>query len=244
MSDQPKKEDPEPDLREIGAWSRRYAQNRTVPAAVSLLMVTIVMGVIMGISYLVDWAFMAGHQAWAPLAVVLLVLALALQASLLSRRSWCFIQRISDRVYRAEGTATVSAPETISGPRRRAHSLVVLGFVACIVAMVGLGLAGKLPLHYMQPISALYFVPFLLWLGFLLRESSPFMYLWPALYGLHAVLLVLGAPIYFSGSLESLNILVPMIGYGLVAGLAGHIYSRYALRKLRRLAAVTAEEGE
>jgi len=31
------------------------------------------------------------------------------------------------------------------------------------------------------------------------------------------------------------DMLVPTIGYGLLAGLAGHIYSRFALRGLRSL---------
>jgi hypothetical protein len=36
------------------------------------------------------------------------------------------------------------------------------------------------------------------------------------------------------------------VGYGSIAALAGHIYSRFALRRLRALAATTetAEQGE
>jgi len=29
---------------------------------------------------------------------------------------------------------------------------------------------------------------------------------------------------------------VPVVGYGLIAALAGHLYSRYALRRLRAIA--------
>jgi len=94
-----------------------------------------------------------------------------------------------------------------------------------------------LPIRYMQPVSALYAVPFLVYIGIALRGiGSPFMWLWPALYGIHAILLVAGAPIHFGGKWEALNMLVPVVGYGLVAALAGHIYSRIALRRLKVLA--------
>ena len=82
----------------------------------------------------------------------------------------------------------------------------------------------------------------LLYLSYRLRKvSSPFMLLWPVLYGLHAILLAAGAPIYFGGNLEILNMLVPTAGYGLLSAVAGHIYSRFALRNLRRLAAGPGE---
>ena len=62
------------------------------------------------------------------------------------------------------------------------------------------------------------------------------MLLWPALYGLHAILIVAGVPIIFVGAWSSLNMLIPVIGYGLLTGLISHAYSRFALRKLRRAA--------
>ena len=68
------------------------------------------------------------------------------------------------------------------------------------------------------------------------------MALWPALYALHAILLVVGAPIYFEDPYTILNMLVPTAGYGIAAAVAGHVYSRFALRRLRRLAA-TAERS-
>ena len=111
-----------------------------------------------------------------------------------------------------------------------------------------LGLMGFLPIKLMQPISAVYVVPFMVYLSIKLRGvGSPFMLLWPLLYGLHAILLVAGAPIYFGGKLEALNVLIPMPGYGLIAALTGHIYSRFALKKLRRISASPegqAEAGE
>lgn len=45
-------------------------------------------------------------------------------------------------------------------------------------------------------------------------------------YGLHAVLLPLGALIYFGGRWERMNMLLPVFGYGLIAVLAGLLYSK------------------
>jgi hypothetical protein len=59
--------------------------------------------------------------------------------------------------------------------------------------------------------------------------------LWPALYAAHAILIVAGAPIVFSSPWDSLNMVVPTIGYGLLAALVGHFYSRVALRRLKSL---------
>jgi len=89
----------------------------------------------------------------------------------------------------------------------------------------------------MQPISAIYCVPFLVFLAYILRgEASPLMMLWPALYALHAILIVAGAPIVFAGRWNGLNMLIPGAGYGLLVGLLGHVYSRFALRRLRKAA--------
>ncbi len=231
----------EADLREISVWSRRYAQNRSVPVLVSLLLFTVVFGAIGGSSYLVGWSYLAGHRALVAPAVALLALALALWIWSMTPASAHFIRRISDRAYRGEGEATLSA----GGPPRRLDRAVAVAFGVSIGVSVALGVAGIIPLRYMQPVSALYSVPFLLYLCRRQRRMiGPLAYLWPILYATHAVLLLLGAPIYFSGPLQTLNMLVPTIGYGLLAALAGHLYSRFALRKLRRLAAAGPEEGE
>ena len=38
------------------------------------------------------------------------------------------------------------------------------------------------------------------------------------------------------GDAAEKQILIPTIGYGMLAALAAHVYSRYALRRLRQLA--------
>jgi LytS/YehU family sensor histidine kinase len=62
---------------------------------------------------------------------------------------------------------------------------------------------------------------------------GPIILLWPALYALHAILIIAGVPILFLGRWDSLNMIIPTIGYGLIASLIAHIYSRIQLRRLR-----------
>ena len=89
----------------------------------------------------------------------------------------------------------------------------------------------------MQPISAIYSVPFLVGLWLLhasgRRADCPALAL---LYALHAILIVAGVPILFVGRWSRLNMFIPVSGYGLLTGLISHAYSRFALARLRRAA--------
>ena len=67
--------------------------------------------------------------------------------------------------------------------------------------------------------------------------------LWPALYAVHAILIVAGAPILFTGKWVSLNMMVPVAGYGILSALIAHLRGRFALRKLRRLAGAGSVNG-
>ncbi|MGD8240287.1 MAG: hypothetical protein PVH68_17160, partial [Armatimonadota bacterium] len=157
-------------------------------------------------------------------------------------------RRITERLYRAEGyVSTCPPPEEVGLEAWRRFPLVGFLFMFCIIAHVGLGFMGVLPIRYMQPVSALYIVPFLLCVGMRMRGvGSPLMLLWPALYALYAALFMAWPAMRFGEKLEALNMLVPVVGCGLVAALAGHVYSRIALRRLRALSASpeTTAEGE
>jgi len=231
------------DIRSIPTWTRRYAQSRTLPLVVFLGIFVVGFAAFGGLSYLTAWAYVSGQRALA-VATMLLLSGFAawwLWFSFVGARG--IFRRITKRLYRNEGEVSVGpSPEA---NLLRAAPAVGFVFMFCVMAAVGLGLLGVLPIRYMQPVSALYVVPFLVYIGITQRGSgSPFMWLWPALYGIHAVLLVAGAPIYLGGKWEALNMLVPVVGYGLVAAIAGHIYSRVALRRLKALAgSPEAEEG-
>ena len=120
----------------------------------------------------------------------------------------------------------------------------VVGLVAggCILGTMYLGMEGYLAFKYMQPVSALYFVPFLVFQYFLQRPRlGPLLLICPILYTIHAILIVAGVPIFFTGNLCMLNLALPAFGYTFLAYVIGHVYSRYALKKLKGL---THLEGE
>ena len=89
----------------------------------------------------------------------------------------------------------------------------------------------------MQPISAAYMVPFLVFLWWWQRpHRSTLTLLWPILFALHAILIVSGAPIVFAGRYEPLNMYLPVFGYGALSAWAGHLFNRLALRRLQQAA--------
>ena len=227
----------EEDLKQIPEWTRRYAQNRALPMLVFLGIFVAGFAAFGGLSYLTGWAYMTGHRGVAVAAM------LALSGFAVWWLWFSFVggarimRRITERLYRSEGAVAVGPSPEMSVCR--VSPAVGFLFMFCVLASVGLGVMGFLPIRYMQPVSALYIVPFCIYLMTVQRGAgSPFMALWPVLYGIHAILLVAGAPIYVDGKLEMLNMLIPVIGYGALAALMSHVYSRFALRRLRELARV------
>jgi hypothetical protein len=223
--------------QQIQRWVRRYAQNRSLPVAVNLIVFAMLSLAISLPSY---WAGMAYREGNSTLLVICLaVLAAALVATVyLSVPGWGGqrLQQMTEGLYAREGRASISVT---SGKRPRLAAALAAGFAICVIGSVILGLLGYLPTDkYMQPISALYVVPFLLALNFLMRPATGYIpLLWPLLYALHAVLIVAGAPIVFVGVWAQLNLLLPIVGYGLLVSIIGHVYSRWALYKVRLLAA-------
>lgn len=229
--------------REIPKWTRRYAENRTLPVAVSLVIFVLGSTAMGGLSYLGAWCLhrRAYPAASVSLAALLGVLIFWMWFSFRGARR--LIPSISAYLYRGEGSVSLEGAE--GAGRAGSFGAVVLG--VGIALHVCLGVLDLLPLEYMQPVSALYIVPAVLLMGMRSARGSrgsPFMLLWPALYALHAGLVVAGVPIQFTGSYFGLNMLIPVAGYGLVAALAGHLYSRIALRRLRSLADASTLAGD
>jgi hypothetical protein len=239
MNDQP--ENPEQnefeDAQQMQRWVRRYAQNRSLPVAVFLVVFALLSCAISVPSYWGGKAYREGNTTLLVICVSVLIPALVATIYLsIPRWGGRRLQRLAERLYAREGQVTVA-------PRggKRPLVMVALGvaFGLCVVGSVFLGLLGYLPTgKYMQPISAIYVVPFLVALHFLMRPAvGHIAMLWPALYALHAVSIVAGAPIVFTGQWDSLNMLVPTVGYGILTALVGHAYSRWALHNARTLAA-------
>ena len=224
------------DSQRMQRWVRRYAQNRTLPVAVNLAVFAVLYIAIALPSYWGGMAYRDGN--WVLVVVCTGALTVALAATLyLSVPRWGGqrLRQLAETMYAREGRVSIS-PRL--GKRPWLGAAVGAAFMICVSGSVVLGLLGYLPAEkYMQPISAIYCVPFLVALNFLMRPAAGTIpLLWPLLYALHAVLIVAGAPIVFVGAWESLNLLVPIVGYGLLTSMVGHVYSRWALYHVRTLA--------
>jgi hypothetical protein len=219
-------------IREIPKWARRFARNQTVPVLVFQVIFVLGAALFAGFGCLIEWAYTHDQRALA-VASVLGLCAFAVWWIWFSFfGAGGIIRQISERLSRGQGTAAIGAPACAAG---RPLPLVGFLFMFCVLSSVALGVVGFWPVHYIQPVSAIYAVPFMLYLAAKQwNTSSPFMLLWPALYAVHAVLILAGAPISLG---PGFDMFVPTVGYGFLAALAGHVYSRFALRRLRNLAA-------
>ena len=118
-------------------------------------------------------------------------------------------------------------------------------FFICFFGSWHLAMEGFIAYKYLQPVSALYIVPYVVcgWYFWQSPRMGPIYLLHPILYAIHAILIVAGVPIFFTGNWGILSIILPFIGYGFLAYVIGHVYSRYALKKLKGLAHLEGEGG-
>ena len=233
---QPRQSD---DSQKVSKWTRRYAQNRSLGVVVFLVIIGLVFFAISGTSYLARQAYRSDNMPVFGVCLVLLVLALAANLYLaVPRWGGKLLARINKRIYAQQGQVTISEPSRM---RQRWMLLLAACFGSCILATVLFG--DRIPIEYRQPVMALYCVPLLTLLIILRRPATSFVaLLWPFLFGLHGVLIVAGVPIVFTGQWEFLNFAVPTLGYGILSNMAGHLYSRFALSRLKTLAYTNESE--
>ena len=224
-------------LKEIPKWTRKYAQNRTIPVLIALAINLCLFAGIAIPSYFGGKAYKSGNFVLFWICIFVLAVAMiSLVFFCVPKWGGKFIARISRRLYNREGDVLIAIPKTIK-KKQWVGYVVAMVFGSCVLISVILGLLGYLPIKYMQPVSALYVVPFLVFLYLWQRPIiGPLALLWPILYAIHAILVVAGVPIQFGGPFVFLNMLIPVAGYGILCGLTGHIYSRYALKKLKTAA--------
>lgn len=188
-----------------------------------------------GLSLVAGRAYRAENTGLLAVVVAALVVVVAVLIWIaIPRWGGWWIQRIGQRAYGDEGTASVAADR----PPRTRWVLILLpgGLFLGVAASVLLGKIGILPDQYAMPFSAVYVVPFLVVLNLWLRPATgPIYFLWPILYATHAVLNLAGVPLNFNGDASILNIALPLVGYCLVMVSAAHLYSRYALARLKKL---------
>ena len=230
-------------LREIPKWTRRYAQSRTIPFILQMIIFVLLFGTMGAPSYMAAAGYKSGDALLSVIGLVILLIAIgALVFFSVPKWGGKWIERMGQRFYGKEGSVAISTTEE-SEKRPVALRIVAALFVFCVLASIVLGMLGFYSIEYMQPASAIYVVPFLVFLIIRMRGVEGLIpLLWPALYGLHAILVVAGVPIQLGAKLTGLNMLIPIAGYGIFTGLVGHIYNRFALRKLKRIAGLKQDD--
>ncbi len=241
-------------LKKIPKWTRKYAQNRMLTPIVLMVMVMLfgmLVAVLVGFpSALVLIAFKKGNMILGCVGIAVLVAALVaiVKFEIFFLRKFggknrgLIDQLIEQRIYGKEGTASIPLPK-ITKKMRGLDYLVGAIFLIYMLGVNSLCIMGCIAFKYQQPLMALFFVPvFVFEYYFLLQPKvGPITLLWPTLYAIHAILILAGVPIFFTGYMRFWNMFIPLVGYFLLAYGIGHLYSRYALKKLKGL---THLEGE
>ncbi len=226
-------------LKEISKWTQRYAENRTLPFLLGMLTNLFFFAAIGFPSYFGGKAYRSGNLLLLWICILSLMIVIpALIFCCISKWSGKYYERLIRWLYRKEGQVILANPKKTK-KERTAGKIAGLLFVVCVMISIILVVFCKIPIKYMLPVSAICFIPLLIAIGIWRPPSvNPvgfLVWLWPTLYVIHAILIVAGVPIHFEAPWIFLNVLIPIAGYGIICALIGHIYSRYALKKLKGL---------
>jgi len=236
-------------LKEIPKWTRRYAQNRTLTILLLMVMIglfsMLITAIVGFLLVLAVTGFRKGNIILGSVgAIVLVVVLIALVKFYIyifakfGGKNKGLLDQIVDRwMYNREGTASIQIPESTK-KKKWLEIAVAIVWGTLFLGTMYLGMVNFIPVKYVQPISALYCVPYMVsgWYFWRSPRTGPIFLLSPTLYAIHAILIVAGVPIFFKSSFGAvLNMSLPMLGYGYLTFIIGHIYSRYALKKLRDL---------
>lgn len=242
-------------LKEIPKWTRKYAQNRTLTIMVLLGMLGLFsMFIAAFVGFLLALTvtgFRKGNIILGCVGTVVLAAILAAYFKCLfifirkfgGKNKGLLDQLIDQRIYGKEGSASV--PASKSSKKKRCLEIVsVVIFFICFFGSWYLAIEGYIPYKYLQPLSVLYIVPYVVcgWYFWRSPRMGPIYLLYPILYTIHAILIVAGVPMFFTTETFCIfSIFLPAIGYGFLPFIIGHIYSRYALKKLKGLAHLEEE---
>lgn len=217
---------------ELPVWAERYARNRTLHIILWIVGVQIFIVAVCGLTLLL-------MESGNPL---MYILSIGINVSITAMIVWMLatgritriIQSFTERLYRREGSAVPTRPsQRASHGFPKGYAIMVCCAAGPWVAMFVFLRVFNVPVAYIQPAMAAVIVPILTVL-ILVGPDNPKWpgLLWPALYAMHAVLLLTGVHIPAFG-VSYLDALLPLSVYAILSLTAMHIYSRYALLKLR-----------
>jgi len=135
-------------LKEIPKWTRTYAQNRTIPFLVGLVINACLFAGITIPSYFVGKAYATGNMVLVWVCVVTLVVAMmSLVFLCVPRWNAPFVERITRRLYKAEGDVFIAVPGA-KGKKQLTGAIVGFVFAGCILGSALLGVKGHLYSRY------------------------------------------------------------------------------------------------
>ena len=232
-------------LKQIPKWTRKYAQNRTLTVVVLMVMACLI-SFVFGIPFYLIWlGFLKSNIILAGVGIALLVPISIFYIIFISKfggKNKGLIDQIVDRwIYGNEGIASMPMSE-ITKKKKWVDVVVGIVYMVFILGTMNLGMTGYITVKYVLPIMALFVVPFGVYQYFIMRPRlGPVLLIFPILYAIHAILIIAGVPIFFTGTFAvPLNMFLVLV-YNFLAFIIGHIYSRYALKKLK---SITELEGE
>ena len=244
-------------LKEIPKWTRKYAQNRTLTILVLmviLMLFSMFIAAIVGFTLALAVAgFRKGNIVLGCVGIAVLIAVLAALAKFYififakfgGKNKGLLDQIIDSWIYGREGIASIPMPEATK-KKKWLEITVAIVWGGLFLGTMYLSMVNFIPVKYVQPISALYCVPYMVfgWYFWRSPKIGPIYLLSPILYAIHAILIVAGVPIFFRVPAQLsfiFNVCLPLIGYGFLPFIIGHFYSRYALKKLKGLAHLEGE---
>ena len=234
--------------RKIEHYTRHYAENRSLPhLAIYLWMILSFVAIFGGVK-MGEYGYSIGQWWLAGLGGLCFLGGMASILLCHLNKFWCLraIWRWGTRLYHRDGYVPQNEPWDPSPKQLKLflRSLpVMLPVMICLFGHIALVRHGYLPLRFTVPLSALYIVPFLLAAYKVFnRDKGPWYLLVPVFYTVYALLVLSGLPLTI-GQSPAIMICGPMIIFHFVAAVIGHLYSRFALRKVKSLTHLEPLEG-
>ncbi len=218
------------------AWDGRRGQaHRPGRVFTGLYVIGCVSALALG--YLTIWAHHNGLPPLAAAAVVLLSATAVAMLWLCTAGGERLVNALADRMSPGAEPTPGADLAGASWVPDSVPSWVWLSLVFCILVQTGLSVLGYVSAALMQPLSVIWAVPLLYHAsGRFFRRFHPLKMLWPGLYGVHAVLILLGLPLSLRSPLQALDILIPATIYGMIAYGAAYVHRHLTLQHTRAIA--------
>jgi len=218
-------------LKEIPKWARRYAESRTMP----LIIFSTVFLVLFGVVSLSVYCFLKGKFILAAIMMVSYVAGLIYFVITWDRHETHYFTKTG-----------IPQSESIKQIRR----YLPIPLILFVIISVIMDQRGVFPDNLSVPISAVYICPLLIFANWRWAKGSFVGYLWAGLYGAWAIAILFKVPVltFSEGGVRQLGpgdemyLAAPVTG--LITGLIVYIYSRYALKKLKRAAHLQENTNE